>query len=548
MTKIIIPYVRFSSAEQRKGHSLKRQIERIEEYARKNGYTVDNSLNLRDLGLSAYTAKHIEKGSLGVFLEAIKSDLIPKDGSIYLCIEQFDRLSRQNVDDAYDLFRNILKSNVNIITLMDEKVYTKDSLNEMVSIISSLLLMQQANIESEKKSERVLAVFKDRLKDLQDGNKVVFASMLPGWIENTGTKKTPHFVFNEKVETVREVFRLYIERKTMGQIARLLNDSKTPQIARKRTKNFTNSWNSAKVSHLLSNQCVIGKLKIKKTGEIFEDYYPRAISLDDWDIVQSMKKTTATVKTGGRKSINIFQGRLFCADCGNKYYFETDTQTTKTKEYRYHLLKCSGRRFHSCDSKTIRYNDLLKMDHLFIKKHSERNNDQSLVKDLKEKNNNINNELRELEKENQELNVMFESGEISTIAFAKASTVTNNKIDVLKRDLANNKQSIMLFSNETKVEKIDKENPVFISKAKRHIKENFAAFIISSKYNSIVSLTHSGHISITETPNNHADVIETYGLFKKIKEQIQEQDKKDVLDGKFKEILQALKFYDMEQA
>ena len=142
---------------------------------------------------------------------------------------------------------------------------------------------------------------------------------------------------------------------------------------------------------------------------------------------------------------------------------------------------------------------------------------------------------------------MLEEGEISAIAFAKANTVTNNKIDVLKRDLAQNKQSIMLFSNETKVEKIEKENPVFISKAKRHIKENFAAFIISSKYNSIVTLTHSGHISITETPNNYADIIETYSLFKDIKKQIQENDRKDVLDGKFKEILQALKFYDMEQ-
>ncbi|MCG9680495.1 recombinase family protein [Vibrio sp. Isolate24] len=548
MTKIIIPYVRFSSAEQRKGHSLKRQIERIEEYANKNGYTVDNSLNLRDLGLSAYTAKHIEKGSLGVFLEAIEANLIPRDGSIYLCIEQFDRLSRQNVDDAYGLFSKILKSNVNIITLMDEKVYTKDSLTEMVSIISSLLLMQQANIESEKKSERVSAVFKNRLKDLQDGNKVLFASMLPGWIDNVGTKEKPNFVANKKKVTVRLAFYYYISGKTMGEIARIFNKKRFPQIARKRTKNQTNSWNSAKISHLLSNQCVIGQLKIKKTGEIFENYYPSVITLDDWDLVQSMKRTTATVKAGGRKSINIFQGRLFCADCGNKYYFETDTQTTKTKEYRYHLLKCSGRRFHSCDSKTIRYDNLLEIDHLFIKKRSESNADQSLVKELKEKNKNINKELRELEKENQELNVMFESDEISTIAFAKASTVTNNKIDVLKRDLAQNKQSIMLFSNNTKVDKIDKENPVFITKAKRHIKENFAAFIISSKYNSIVSITHSGHISITETPNNHADVIETYSLFKDIKKQIQDNDRKDVLDGKFKEILQALKFYDMEQA
>ena len=546
MRKVIIPYVRFSSIEQSKGQSARRQIERIEDYANKNGFVVDDSLNLKDLGLSAYKAKHIEKGSLGVFLEAIETNLIPRDGSIYLCIEQFDRLSRQSMDDAYALFRRILKSNVNIITLMDNKIYSKDSLNDIVSIISSLLLMQQANIESSKKSDRVLDVFKNRLKRLKEGEKVLFASMLPGWIDNIGTKEKPKFAINEKKKTVKLAFKLYIEGMTMGEIAKHFNEKRISQIARKRTKNQTNSWNSGKISHLLSNQCVIGELKINKTGEVFENYYPSVISLDDWQTVQGMKRTTATVKTGGRKSINIFQGRLFCADCGNKYYFETDTQTTKTKEYRYHLLKCSGRRFHSCTSKTIRYDDLLKMDHLFIKKHNEENNDKDLVKDLQAKNKAISKDLKDLEKESKELNDLLDNGEISTIAFAKASTTTNDRIDALKRDLAQNKQSIMLFSNETKVEKIDKENPLFISKAKRHIKENFAAFIISSKYDSIVTLTHSGHISITETPNNQAQIIETYELFKEIKKQIQDKDKNGMLDGKFKEILQAMKFYDMD--
>ena len=147
MQRIIYPYVRFSSEKQSAGHSHERQIEKIKEYASVNGYEVNDTLNLRDLGVSAFKGKNAEKGALAAFLKMIEDGTIPTDGTSYLCIEQFDRLSRQTVDEAYSLFRKILISNVNIITLMDEKVYTKKSLNEMVSIISSLLLMEQANVE-----------------------------------------------------------------------------------------------------------------------------------------------------------------------------------------------------------------------------------------------------------------------------------------------------------------------------------------------------------------------------------------------------------------
>ncbi|MDA0150635.1 recombinase family protein [Vibrio sp. LaRot3] len=58
MEKIIYPYVRFSSEQQSGGSSYKRQMGDILKYAKENGYTVNNSLELKDLGLSAYKAKH----------------------------------------------------------------------------------------------------------------------------------------------------------------------------------------------------------------------------------------------------------------------------------------------------------------------------------------------------------------------------------------------------------------------------------------------------------------------------------------------------------
>ena len=209
----------FHRKKQEHGHSLDRQITRIKEYAVENGYKVNDSHELRDLGKSGYRGLNAKEGALSVFLRLLEEDKIPKDGSSYLCIEQFDRLSRMPAGDAYEVFRKILKQNINIITLMDRKVYRKEDLNNMVSILSSLLIMEQAHIESQRKSDLISAVFKDKVKTLKSGGKVQFTYILPGWIDNNGTKQDPDFVLNEKVETVKMIIDMYLGGETIRATA-----------------------------------------------------------------------------------------------------------------------------------------------------------------------------------------------------------------------------------------------------------------------------------------------------------------------------------------
>ncbi|MGM5884292.1 recombinase family protein [Vibrio parahaemolyticus] len=545
MQRIIYPYVRFSSEKQSAGHSHERQIEKINEYASVNGYEVNDTLNLRDLGVSAFKGKNAEKGALAAFLKMIEDGTIPTDGTSYLCIEQFDRLSRQTVDESYALFRKILISNVNIITLMDDKVYTKKSLNEMVSIISSLLLMEQANVESEKKSERVSAVFKSKLEKLRNGEKIQFAYMLPGWIDNIGTKENPNFIINDQVKTVRMIIDMYLGGETMGHIARILNEKQIPQFARKKTKNAISSWNSGKISHLLVNRCLIGELKITKTKEIIKDYYPSVISKDEWDIIQSTKRTNATTKIAGRRSINIFQGRLFCADCGNKYYFETDDKTGKHgKKYIYHMLKCSGRRFHSCDSKSIKYDDLTGNNLFFFEKVLDQKTEDYYNK-IKLEISQFENQIEELKKEQNELDLLLNNKSINFTAHAIANSKILDQIDILEKDIALNKQHIAFTMNTNMVDKFDKNDPVSVAKAKKFIKDNYAGILISSKYGTIISLMKSGQFIINPIPNRFDDSIPKASLqLFEIKEQIQSQDKKGLLDGKLKELLDAFNFLD----
>src|SRR5262245_10427860 len=91
--KTAYSYVRFSSPEQAKGNSLARQIEASEAFAKQQGWKLDSSLSLRDLGRSAFTpGKQI---ALKGFLAAIESAQVAP-GSV-LIVENLDRLSRQQM-------------------------------------------------------------------------------------------------------------------------------------------------------------------------------------------------------------------------------------------------------------------------------------------------------------------------------------------------------------------------------------------------------------------------------------------------------------------
>ena len=91
-------YIRFSSPEQEKGDSLRRQIQLSEEYCKQHGLILEDTLLLTDKGLSAYKGNHRTKGALGEFLRLVEEGKIPP-GSVLL-VENLDRLSREQILDA----------------------------------------------------------------------------------------------------------------------------------------------------------------------------------------------------------------------------------------------------------------------------------------------------------------------------------------------------------------------------------------------------------------------------------------------------------------
>jgi DNA invertase Pin-like site-specific DNA recombinase len=107
-------YVRFSSPEQHKGDSLRRQTEAAAGWCARNGVTLDTSATLHDLGRSAFKGRHRkdDKAALAGFLKLVEQGKVAR-GS-YLVIENLDRLSREHIQPALLLVLNLLQSVIRI--------------------------------------------------------------------------------------------------------------------------------------------------------------------------------------------------------------------------------------------------------------------------------------------------------------------------------------------------------------------------------------------------------------------------------------------------
>ena len=148
---IAYSYIRFSTKEQIKGDSFRRQTEDCEIYLKAHPeLTLDTDLNMFDAGISAYKGKHISHGALGNFLKLVEAGKLVK-GSVLL-IENIDRLSRLKPTEALRIFDNIIHAGIKIVTLQSGTEYTEESINKIPGQLYTIVgEIQRARQEVERK-------------------------------------------------------------------------------------------------------------------------------------------------------------------------------------------------------------------------------------------------------------------------------------------------------------------------------------------------------------------------------------------------------------
>src|SRR3954453_3798890 len=125
MKPLAYSYVRFSSPEQAKGDSLRRQTELRDGWLTRNAVRLDASLTLEDKGVSGFTGEHRgnpDRHALAAFVDLVKKGRITR-GS-YLIVESLDRLSREDILPALTLILDLIQSGIRIVQLLPvEMIY-----------------------------------------------------------------------------------------------------------------------------------------------------------------------------------------------------------------------------------------------------------------------------------------------------------------------------------------------------------------------------------------------------------------------------------------
>ena len=129
----VISYRRFSSAQQARGDSLRRQTEAAEDYCLGHGDDLD--LDFVDAGMSAYRGRNATDGALKRFVELAEAGTF--EPGTKLVVEHLDRLSRADILTAQEQFIRILKAGLTIVTLADGQTYTLERLNNDIGALIS---------------------------------------------------------------------------------------------------------------------------------------------------------------------------------------------------------------------------------------------------------------------------------------------------------------------------------------------------------------------------------------------------------------------------
>lgn len=322
---------------QRKGDSYRRQLKLSEDFAEKHGLEMVETLE--DIGVSAFKGKNSKEGALGRFLDAVESGQIAQ-GS-YLLVESLDRVSRESVINAFNLFSRILQNGVVIVTLADNQIYNLETLEKNPGqIFMTIGIMLRANDESKMKSDRLNAVWQH--KKVNAGTKKVSA-MCPAWL--TLDKQKNEFVVDQaKARAIKKIFEMSVEGYGAGAIVHALNQN--PKLYPPNNK--STGWYVSYVKKILVSPTVYGEYqphsyqgsKRVRNGDAVPGYYPEIVSKEVFDLSRARMKQrkVAGPRRKGRGFSNLFTRLIVCAGCGTLAVFRDCGDRGKGGKY----LQCGN--------------------------------------------------------------------------------------------------------------------------------------------------------------------------------------------------------------
>lgn len=307
---LVYSYLRFSDPNQAAGSSADRQAEYAQRWATERGMVLDESLSMRDEGLSGYHQRHVTHGAMGVFLRAVEDGRI-EAGSV-LIVEAFDRLSRAEPLKAQAQLTQIIHAGIKVVTAVDGQEYSLEAIRaNPYKLIHSLVMMILAHEESDNKSRRVRAAIRRQCDGWVAGTwrGIIRNGKDPHWVEWSGTGWV---LVEERVAALRFAVERFLAGWGAVQIVREM-------AARGMTLTDNGKLGAGNLYKTLRKRLLVGERELAVDGEIYRlaGYYPALLTEVEFDALQlAIGRRTRTRGVGEIPSILTGMGVAVCGYCG----------------------------------------------------------------------------------------------------------------------------------------------------------------------------------------------------------------------------------------
>ncbi len=325
----VYSYIRFSSKKQELGDSVRRQVKMGDDWlAQHPEHTLDPSLRLHDLGVSAFRGANLdEKGALGAFIALAKKPDSPIAKGSILLIERLDRFSRQQTRKAYRAFVELIEAGVTIQTLDPPQTINDENIDDLHIVLPLVLQMCMAHEQSKEKSRRVGAVWDAKRENARAGKPM--SRRRPAWLawDESDGKFTP---IPEAVAAIEHIFRRTVEGCGQRHLVVELNELFEPL-------GHSKKWNSSYVQKVLNDRAVLGEMQPHRfedsgervpDGQPIENYYPPVISEELFYAAAASKERRRRAKGRHAKFVNLFTGLMF-GDDGHALHIQTSRAKKK---------------------------------------------------------------------------------------------------------------------------------------------------------------------------------------------------------------------------
>lgn len=332
----VYAYARFSSRKQSSGDSERRQHENAQNWGKEHGCKITYFV---DPGISARHGKNRTVGQFGAFVARLKAGELGENPT--LLIENFDRISREDITEALPQFLELLKLGATIVTLHNRMIYRHPI--DLTEAILALVEIKAASSYSANLSRRVSASWQTARRNADKGI-CIHRGITPGWLRQEGTVFLP---IPDRVNLIKLVFAKYLAGHGTQKIATWLNQSGIPSWPHKGQRSI--GWHATTVRNLLRNQALIGNWQPHKrahtgkrtpVGIPILGYFPAVIEPEIFRSAQDVFKCVNRRGRPAKSHWNLVAGLAWSGVDGTPMWGQKHSPLRQNKVR--HYLKSSG--------------------------------------------------------------------------------------------------------------------------------------------------------------------------------------------------------------